>query len=69
MVSVWSVKKGKSHSLIGGISVAVKSAKGEIRVSENQTLGLRRCPITRNLYFWVSFLFKKQLSILKKPTF
>ena len=43
MVSVQSVKNGKSHSPIGGISVAVKSAKGEIRVSENRTLGLRRC--------------------------
>jgi hypothetical protein len=42
MVSVRSVKNGKSHRPIGGISVALKSAKGEIRVSENQTLGLRR---------------------------
>jgi hypothetical protein len=42
MVSVQSVKNGKSHSPIGGISVAVKSTKGEIRVSENRTLGLRR---------------------------
>jgi ribosomal protein S19 len=43
MVSVRLVKNGKSHSPIGGISVAVKSAKGEIRVSENRTLGLQRC--------------------------
>jgi hypothetical protein len=42
VVSVQSVKNGKSHKLIDGISVAVNSAKGEIRVSENRTLGLRR---------------------------
>jgi hypothetical protein len=45
MVSVRSVKNGISHCPRGGITVAVKSAKVEIRVSENRTLGLRRCEI------------------------
>ena len=42
VVSVRSVKSGKSQRPIGGISVALKSAKGEIKVSENLTLGLRK---------------------------
>jgi hypothetical protein len=42
VVSVRSVKNGKLHKPIDGISVAVNYAKGEIRVSENRTLGLRR---------------------------
>ena len=42
VVSIRSVKNGKLHRLIDGISVAVNSAKGEIRVSENSTLGLQK---------------------------
>jgi hypothetical protein len=45
-VRVRSVKNGKSHSPIDGISIAMKSAKGEIRVSENRTLGLWRWGMT-----------------------
>jgi hypothetical protein len=37
LVTVGSVKNSNSLSPIDGISVAVKSAKGEIRVSESDT--------------------------------
>ena len=39
MVSVRLVKSGKSQRPIDGISVALKSAKREIRVSENRKDG------------------------------
>ena len=42
VVSVRSVKSSKLQRPIDGISVTLKSAKGEIKVSENRTHGLRR---------------------------
>jgi hypothetical protein len=63
MVSVRSVKNGKPHSPIGGISGAVKSAKGEIRVSENRTLGLRRCHNTMKRMFLKKTFFNRIFSL------
>jgi hypothetical protein len=48
LVTVGSVKNGNSHSLIDGISVVVKSAKGEIRVSESDTWLAKMIPMMKN---------------------
>jgi hypothetical protein len=49
LVTVGSVKNGTSLSPIDGISVAVKSAKGEIRVSESDTWLAKIAELPQNM--------------------